>query len=494
MHMRKKKLVMVGNGMAGVRTLEELLKIAPEQYEITVFGAEPHPNYNRILLSPVLAGEMTIQDIILNDHSWYAQHGITLHLGKKVGTIDRVQRRVIADDGTEATYDRLLLSTGSSPFILPVPGNDLPGVISYRDISDTDAMIEAASRYRHAVVIGGGLLGLEAANGLKLRGMDVTVIHLAEWLLERQLDQTAGRMLQKSLEDRGLKFLLGKQTEMLIAGESGRVAAVRLKDGLQIPAELVVMAVGIRPNTALAESAGIYCQRGIVVNDTMQTYDPKVYAVGECVAHRGVAYGLVAPLFEQGKVAANHLANYGISRYTGSVTSTKLKVTGIDLFSAGDFFGNQDTEEIVLNDAAGGVYKKLVIRDNRLVGGVLYGDTADGPWYFQLLRDRSGHSRDSRSPAVRAVACRRRRPPGAQQGGGDGRQRRSVRLQRRQQGQHRQGDQGKGPVHARRHQETYQGIFLVWIVFRTVRADSRGDDRRCLHPGGVEPQGRLRLY
>ncbi len=387
MKMGKKNLVMVGNGMAGVRTLEELLKIAPDQYDITVFGAEPHPNYNRILLSPVLAGEMTIQDIILNDHSWYAEHGIKLHLGKKVSRIDRVLRRVIAEDGTEAPYDRLLLATGSNPFILPVPGNDLPGVISYRDIGDTDAMIDAARRYRHAVVIGGGLLGLEAANGLKLRGMDVTVVHLADWLLERQLDQTAGRMLQKSLEDRGLKFLLGKQTEMLIAGESGRVAAIRLKDGLQIPADLVVMAVGIRPNTTLAESAGIYCHRGIVVNDTMQTYDPKIYAVGECVAHRGVAYGLVAPLFEQGKVAANHLGNYGISRYTGSVTSTKLKVTGIDLFSAGDFFGGHDSEEIVLNDAAGGVYKKLVIKDNKLVGGVLYGDTADGPWYFQLLRD-----------------------------------------------------------------------------------------------------------
>ncbi len=385
--MGKKNLVMVGNGMAGVRTLEELLKIAPDQYEITVFGAEPHPNYNRILLSPVLAGEMTIQDIILNDHDWYAKHGIKLHLGKKVSRIDRVLRRVIAEDGTEAPYDRLLLATGSNPFILPVPGNDLPGVISYRDIGDTDAMIDAARRYRHAVVIGGGLLGLEAANGLKLRGMDVTVVHLADWLLERQLDQTAGRMLQKSLEDRGLKFLLGKQTEMLIAGESGRVAAIRLKEGLQIPADLVVMAVGIRPNTTLAESAGIYCHRGIVVNDTMQTYDPKVYAVGECVAHRGIAYGLVAPLFEQGKVAANHLGNYGISRYTGSVTSTKLKVTGIDLFSAGDFFGGHDSEEIVLNDAAGGVYKKLVIKDNKLVGGVLYGDTADGPWYFQLLRD-----------------------------------------------------------------------------------------------------------
>ena len=271
--------------------------------------------------------------------------------------------------------------------MLPVPGNQLPGVISYRDIKDTDEMIEAAKLYQHAVVIGGGLLGLEAANGLKLRGMDVTVVHAAGWLLERQLDETAGKMLQKSLEDRGLKFLLDKMTEALIAGESGRVAAVRFKDGMQIPADLVVMAVGIRPNTALAESAGIYCNRGIVVNDTLQTYDPKIYAVGECVAHRGVAYGLVAPLFEQGKVAANHLANFGIGRYTGSVTSTKLKVTGIDLFSAGDFTGSSDTEEIVLNDAMGGVYKKLVIKDNKLVGGVLYGDTADGPWYFQMLRD-----------------------------------------------------------------------------------------------------------
>ncbi|MFZ2853269.1 MAG: nitrite reductase large subunit NirB, partial [Rhodocyclaceae bacterium] len=388
--MSKQKLVMVGNGMAGVRTLEELLKIAPDQYEITVFGAEPHPNYNRILLSPVLAGEMSVQEIILNDHSWYSDNGIKLHLGKTVSKIDRVKRVVIAQDGTEAPYDRLLLATGSTPFMLPVPGNDLPGVISYRDIKDTDDMIEAARLYKHAVVIGGGLLGLEAANGLKLRGMDVTVVHLGPWLLERQLDETAGKMLQKSLEDRGLKFLLQKQTEMLVGGESGRVAAIRFKDGMQIPADLVVMAVGIRPNSALAESAGIYCNRGIVVNDTLQTYDPKVYAVGECVTHRGIAYGLVAPLFEQGKVAANHLANYGIGRYTGSVTSTKLKVTGIDLFSAGNFMGGQESEgfeEIILNDPAGGVYKKLVIKDNKLVGGVLYGDTADGPWYFQLLRD-----------------------------------------------------------------------------------------------------------
>lgn len=386
--MSKPRLVLIGNGMAGVRTIEELLKIKPDHYDITIFGAEPHPNYNRILLSPVLAGEMQIKDIILNELDWYAANNITLHTGKEVVRIDRVKRKVIAADGLEVPYDRLLIATGSTPFMLPIPGNDLPGVIGYRDIKDTDEMIATAARHKHAVVIGGGLLGLEAANGLKLRGMDVTVVHLGPWLLERQLDEVAGQMLQKSLEDKGLKFLLSTQTEALIQGESGRVAAVRFKGGMQIPADLVVMAAGIRPNYALAEAAGIYCNRGVVVNDTMQTYDPKIYAVGECVSHRGIAYGLVAPLFEQAKVAANHLAGYGIGRYTGSVTSTKLKVTGIDLFSAGNFMGGEGTEEIVLNDPYGGVYKKLVLKENKLVGGVMYGDTADGPWYFQLLKDQ----------------------------------------------------------------------------------------------------------
>jgi len=383
----KPRLVLIGNGMAGVRTVEELLKIAPDRYDITIFGAEPHPNYNRILLSPVLAGEMTVSDIILNEYDWYRQHGITLNTGKQVVKIDRVARKVVADDGSEVPYDRLLIATGSTPFMLPIPGNDLPGVIGYRDIKDTDEMIAAATQHKHAVVIGGGLLGLEAANGLKMRGMDVTVVHIGPWLLERQLDETAGRMLQQSLEAKGLKFLLQKQTEALIQGESGRVAAVRFKDGMQIPADLVVMAAGIRPNFSLAEQSGIYCNRGIVVNDTMQTFDPKIYAVGECVSHRGIAYGLVAPLFEQAKVAANHLAGYGIGRYTGSVTSTKLKVTGIDLFSAGDFMGGEGTDDIVLNDPAGGVYKRLVLRQDKLVGAVLYGDTSEGPWYFQLIKD-----------------------------------------------------------------------------------------------------------
>ncbi len=382
------KLVMIGNGMAGVRTLEELLKIAPDLYDITVFGAEPHANYNRILLSPVLAGEMTIQDIMLNDVDWYEKNGIRLHLGKKIVRIERGARKVVAAGGTAESYDRLLLATGSNPFILPVPGKDLEGVITYRDIQDTNAMIEASKRYKHAVVIGGGLLGLEAANGLKLRGMSVTVVHLMEWLMERQLDRAAAQMLQQSLEAKGLQFLLQKQTAEIVANEEGRVRAVRFKDGSEIVADLVVMAVGIRPNTELAESAGIWCHRGIVVNDTMQTYDPKIYAVGECAAHRGIAYGLVAPLFEMAKVCANHLAHFGIGRYVGSVTSTQLKVTGIDLFSAGEFSGGAGTEDIVLNDALGGVYKRIVLRENRIVGAVLYGDTADGSWYFQLLRDK----------------------------------------------------------------------------------------------------------
>jgi len=386
--MKKMKLVMVGNGMAGVRTLEELLKIAPDLYDITVFGAEPHPNYNRILLSPVLAGEQTLDEIVLNPLSWYAENNITLHLGKKVVDVDRRRRIVRAEDGTEETYDRLLITTGSNPFILPVPGKDLDGVIAYRDIADTNTMIDAATKYQHAVVIGGGLLGLEAANGLLLRGMQVTVVHVGPWLLERQLDDTAGGLLRKTLEAKGLKFMMSAHTQALLGDENGRVKAVQFKDGTEIPAELVVMAAGVRPNTALAEKIGLHCNRGIVVTDTMQTItDPRIYSVGECAAHRGIAYGLVAPLFEQGKVCATHLAESGIGRYLGSQTSTKLKVTGIDLFSAGDFMGGEGCEEIVMTDPYDGVYKKLIIKDDQLVGACIYGDTVDGSWYFKLLKE-----------------------------------------------------------------------------------------------------------
>ncbi|WP_241093071.1 nitrite reductase large subunit NirB [Xanthomonas bonasiae] len=375
--------------MAGIRTVEELLKLMPGMYDITVFGAEPHPNYNRILLSPVLAGEQQFDEIVLNPLAWYAEQGIRLHVGKEVTRIDRIRRKVIAADGTEAPYDRLLLATGSLPIVLPVPGKELKGVIGYRDMHDTQTMIDTATRKRHAVVIGGGLLGLEAANGLKQRGMQVTVVHLADWLLERQLDPVAGQLLQQSLSERGLEFRLGTSTTELVGNADGEVVAVKFSDGSEVPADLVVMAAGIRPNIALAQAAGIHCTRGIVVNDTLQTFDPRVYAVGECASHRGIAYGLVAPLFEQAKICANHLAGFGIGIYRGSVASTKLKVTGIDLFSAGDFMGGEGSEEIVLSDPAGGVYKKLVLKDDRLVGACLYGDTNDGAWYFQLLKDAS---------------------------------------------------------------------------------------------------------
>ena len=394
--MKKSRLVMIGNGMAGVRALEELLKIAPELYEITVFGAEPHPNYNRILLSPVLSGEQTLEEIVLNDWAWYEENRITLHAGWTVTEVDRVRRVVHAQNAAgetlSADYDRLIMATGSNPFILPIPGKDLKGVLAYRDIADTLAMIDAALVYKHAVVIGGGLLGLEAANGLMKRGMQVTVVHVMPTLMERQLDEAAGKLLQKSLVERGMKFLIGAQTQELVGdkegGKGGRVKSVKFKDGTEVPADLVVMAVGIRPNTALAEKMRLHVNRGIVVNDTMQTTtDARIYSVGECAAHRGIAYGLVAPLFEQGKVLANHLAEFGIGRYTGSLTSTKLKVTGIDLFSAGDFTGGEGTEEIIMSDPFGGVYKKLVIRDDKLIGACMYGDTVDGSYYFKLLRD-----------------------------------------------------------------------------------------------------------
>ncbi|GAB3381464.1 nitrite/sulfite reductase domain-containing protein [Azotobacter armeniacus] len=385
--MEKLKLVMIGNGMAGVRTLEELLKLAPDLYEITVFGAEPHPNYNRILLSPVLAGEQTFEEIILNDLDWYRDNGIDLRIGCKVVDIDRQNRQVIAEDGSVTEYDRLLVATGSTPFILPIPGKDLQGVIGYRDIADTQMMMKTARTHRHALVIGGGLLGLEAANGLKLRGMEVTVVHLGDWLLDRQLDKTAGKLLQRALEARGIKFRLNTNTAALLDDDQGRVAAARFSDGEETPADLVVMAAGIRPNAELAERAGLACNRGIQVDDSLQTSDPAIYAVGECANHRGIAYGLVAPLFEQARVCADHLAQLGNACYEGSVTSTKLKVTGIDLFSAGDFMGEEGTETITLSDPIGGVYKKLVVKDDVLVGACLYGDTADGGWYFRQIRE-----------------------------------------------------------------------------------------------------------
>jgi nitrite reductase (NADH) large subunit len=384
---KRPRLVVIGNGMAGAKTLEHLLTIAPDFYDITVFGAEPHPNYNRILLSPVLAGEMTLNDIVINDRNWYARHGITLHLGKTITRIDRRNQIVTADDGTTAAYDRLLLATGSSAVKLNLPGNDLDGVLTYRDIGDTEAMIRNSEAGKHAVVIGGGLLGLEAANGLALRGMHVTVVHVMPWLMERQLDREAAAMLQQALEARGVAFRLDATTTAII-GDEGRVTGLSFKSGETLPADMVVMAVGIRPNVWLAESCGLRVNRGIVVDDTLQTYDPRIYAVGECVSHRGVSYGLVAPLYEMAKVCATHLAEVGSHYYISTVAATRLKVTGIEVFSAGNFMGTTNSEAIVVKDPVHGVYRKLVIENDQLIGSVLVGDSTAATTYVDMIADK----------------------------------------------------------------------------------------------------------
>ena len=380
----KPALVVIGNGMAGMRTVEELLALAPDLYDITVFGAEPHGNYNRILLSPVLAGEKTVDDIMLNTREWYAQNGITLHAGDPVEHIDRHRRVVRARSGLEVRYDRLLLATGSKPFIIPVPGHQLPGVLAFRDIQDVEGMLAAARNHRRAVVIGGGLLGLEAANGLMRQGMDVTVVHVTDSLMNQQLDKPAARLLQSALEKRGMRFLLDAQTSEITGVD--RVTGIRFKDGTEIAADLVVMTAGVRPNIALAQGAGLHCERAIVVDDTLQTFDPRVYAVGECVQHRRALFGLVAPIWEQAKVCAGHLAGTGHRRYVQQAAPTRLKVTGIDLYSVGDFIGGEGSEDLVLRDARRGVYKRLVLDGGRLVGAVLYGDVQDGPWYFELIQ------------------------------------------------------------------------------------------------------------
>jgi nitrite reductase (NADH) large subunit len=385
--MERQSLVVIGNGMAGMRTVEELLKLAPEKYRITVFGLEPHGNYNRILLSPVLAGDKTVDDIMLHTRAWYDANGVVLHAGDPVVRIDRKRRTVHAASGLAVAYDRLLIATGSTPFIVPVPGHTLAGVIGFRDLQDVDTMLAAASAGGRAVVIGGGLLGLEAANGLLRRGMDVSVVHVTGSLMNQQLDPPAAELLRASLERRGLRILLNRQTAS-IEGEE-RVRAVRFEDGDEIGTDLVVMAAGVRPNVKLARDAGLHCERAIVVDDTLQTYDPRVYAVGECVQHRRATFGLVAPIWDQARVAAAHLAGAGHRRYVQQATATKLKVTGVDLYSAGDIVGGEGSEDLVLRDRRGGIYKRLVVAGNRLTGAVLYGDVADGPWYFEMIQQRT---------------------------------------------------------------------------------------------------------
>ncbi len=383
--MTRHKLIVIGNGMAGIRAVEELLERAPDRYDITVFGAEPHATYNRIMLSPVLAGETTFEEIVTHDRAWYAANGIELRAEEAVTQIDTTARTVTTAKGATLSYDRVLLATGSNPFMIPVPGRDLPGVVTFRDIGDVDRMLEVSQPGTRAIVIGGGLLGLEAANGLRARGMEVTVVHLMATLMERQLDEASGYLLRRELERRGMTVLTEATTEEIVG--NGRVEGVRLKDHGVVPADLVVMAVGIRPNADLAKSSGLTVERGVVVDDQMRTSDPAIVAVGECVQHRGQVYGLVAPLYEMAKVAGDTLAGVDHPGYKPAALSTKLKVTGVNVFSAGRFQGSDTSEDIVFRDAARGVYKRLVIEDDKLIGAVLYGDTGDGPWFFQLMRD-----------------------------------------------------------------------------------------------------------
>ena len=380
-------LVVIGNGMAGMRTVEELLSAEPDKYHITVFGSEPYGNYNRIMLSSVLSGEKSIEDIFINNRQWYRDNGITLHAGKDktVVRIDRKNRQIYAEDGTVVSYDRLLIATGSKAVIASILGNNLDGVISFRDIFDVNKMLAYSKSHNKAVVLGGGLLGLEAANGLALRGMEVTVAHNNEVLLNRQMDQQAGKLLQKELEQKGIRFKMAAKPRQLIGNENNHIKAVLFEDGSELACDLFIMAIGVRPNIKLAQETGLYCEKGLVVNNTMQSYDPRIYAVGECIQHRGDTFGLVAPLFEQAKVCANHLSAHGAAEYITLPTAIKLKVTGINLFSVGDFMGDESCESIHFSDTALGIYKKLVIKANKLIGVVLYGDTVDSSWYQELL-------------------------------------------------------------------------------------------------------------
>jgi nitrite reductase (NADH) large subunit len=380
----KNKLVVIGNGMAPGRVLERLLEAAPRLWDITVFNAEPRVNYDRIMLSPVLAGEKTFDQIVIHGDNWYERHGVTLHKGTTVTAIDRAAKTVTTARGMTVPYDKLLIATGSLPIIIPVPGHALAGVLSYRDIDDVRAMLLAAQSRGKAVVIGGGLLGLEAAAGLRERGMDVTVLHLMPTLMERQLDPEAGRLLRKAVEARGIKVITEAQTQALL-GEK-KVEAVRLADGTLLPADVVIMAVGIKPNAGIAQAAGLETGRGVKVDATLQTSDADIFAVGECAEVAGEVFGLVAPLYEMAHVIAARLSGDTTAQFKRTALATRLKVTGIELFSAGDFSAGDGREDIVLRDPARGVYKRLVLKDGRLIGAVLYGDTSDGARLFKIIQ------------------------------------------------------------------------------------------------------------
>lgn len=378
-------LVIVGNGMAAARLVDELAKTALGRYAVAVIGEEPRLAYNRVLLSSVLAGETGSHEIELRPADWWRHRGVTVRYGYRVTEID-VGRRELKIEGEESMeYSRLVLATGSTPLRLNVPGADLSGVHTFRDTRDVDLLLTLAAARKRVVVVGGGLLGLEAAYGLAKAGAPVTLLHLMDRLMERQLDAPAADLLKTLVERKGIRILLNASTKC-IHGD-GHVEAVELADGSRIEADAVIFAAGIKPNVVLAKDAGIAVNRGIVVNDVMQTSSPDIFALGECAEHRGTCYGLVEPAYEQARVLARHLAGRPAA-YQGSVVSTNLKVSGVSVFSAGDFMGGEGSESLVLSDRSRGTYKKLVIADGRLTGAVLIGDTVDALWYLELIRNR----------------------------------------------------------------------------------------------------------
>lgn len=391
----KKRLVLIGNGMAGVSCIEHILKISQEKFEITIFGDEPYPNYNRIQLSNVLSGDANLDDIFLNSRDWYCKNNLTLYTGHPITYIDKKNQVIYTDEMVSTKYDQLIIATGSHPYILPIPGVDKEGVMGYRNINDCKYLINASNIYKKAVVIGGGLLGLEAARGLVNRSMDVTVVHRSNFLMNRQLDHTASKLLEEELKSQGLKFVMNKETEEIIGDE--RVRKVRFKDGTELEADLVIMAVGIRPNVSFAEKSGVAVNRGIVVNDFLETNVPNIYAIGECAEHCGSLYGLVAPSYEQGAVLAKHLCGVETEPYTGSFLATKLKVSGVHVFSAGEFIDRPGTTPFCLEDKSKGIYKKVLCERGTVIGTVLFGDISDGPRLAKMVRE-SSKIRDGHSP------------------------------------------------------------------------------------------------
>lgn len=384
----RERLIVVGNGMVGLRFVEELVARAEGRYRISIIGKEPQPAYNRVLLSSLLAGEVSAPDVRFRDRGWYAEHGLELLLGSAAESIDAGTRVLRLADGRTLAFDRLVLATGSQPIHPPAPGMTLPGVMTFRDLADVEAIHAAAGGGRRAVVIGGGLLGIEAAYGLVRAGLEVSLIALRDRLLERQLDPRAGQLLRSAVEAKGIRVLLEAETEAVLGDVAAE--AVKLKDGRLLPADLVVVAIGIQPEATLARQAGIVCNHGIVVDDGLATSVAGIYAIGECAEHRGVCYGLVEPGYTQARILAERLAGGGGEAYAGSVLATNLKVSGVSVFSTGEFLGPKGTEEIILSDPGLPAYKKLVIRrdadGHRLVGAVLFGDIADGLWYQELIR------------------------------------------------------------------------------------------------------------